>query len=757
MNKAGTAYVDVDGKFDKLTDGLNKQTENMKTGFGKAFTGIAAAAAGAFAAVQIGGFLKGTIAEFAESERIGRLTNAVITSTGGAANVSAKQVDTLAQALAAKTGIDDEVIASGENVLMTFTNIKNLGGVGNDVFDQTTKAALDMSAALGTDVQGSVMLLGKALNDPVDGMSKLTRSGVTFTDAQKEQVKALTATGDILGAQKVILAEVSKEFGGAAEAAADPMKVLAVQFGNLKEGIGGALFPLIQQIAPVLMAVLPVIGDAVTQAIGPLVTVLGPLLASMGPILGTIATTIGGLITAIAPVIGVLGDVFVSLGPVFTSLGTTLVPLAAAIGGAVAAFLPLLTPVLTIIGGLVGQLATALTPIIVSLTPVIAEIATLLGGALMDAFTELAPAIGPLGETLGTVALAVGGALVSALKALAPALPALAHLVAVGANLIAAIPPEVLVLIVEAFLAFKVIAGIFGLVSAATTAFSTAFAFLNLVIAANPIVAIVIAIAALGAIVYIAYKKFEPFRNIIDAIGRLLRDVFIGALHAVQTVVGAVVGFISEHWKLLLAIITGPIGLIVLFVVTHFQQIKDAIMGAVNFIIDGIKAWIALFLGIWTGFSETLRSGWDALWAGISGALTAILDPLVRGLKLILNTVIGLINGAIDFINKNLQIHLDFEVPDFIPGLPDRISLNWDGPGIPKIPTLHSGGIFNAPFGRGEGLALLRDGELVSTPEQVAAGTRPTVQVGTILAWDAASAAAKLREELTFARLSGAF
>ena len=48
-----------------------------------------------------------------------------------------------------KTGVDDEAIPSGENLLLTFTNIRNEAGKGNDVFDQATTATLDLSVALG--------------------------------------------------------------------------------------------------------------------------------------------------------------------------------------------------------------------------------------------------------------------------------------------------------------------------------------------------------------------------------------------------------------------------------------------------------------------------------------------------------------------------------------------------------------------------------------------------------------------------------
>ena len=52
-------------------------------------------------------------------------------------------------ALSKKSGIDDEVIKSGANMLLTFTNIRNEAGKGNDVFNQTLPILNDMSVALG--------------------------------------------------------------------------------------------------------------------------------------------------------------------------------------------------------------------------------------------------------------------------------------------------------------------------------------------------------------------------------------------------------------------------------------------------------------------------------------------------------------------------------------------------------------------------------------------------------------------------------
>lgn len=194
-------------------------------------------------------FLRGAVTESREAFRMARQTDAVIRSTGGIANVSAGHVDALAQKLSKVSAIDDEVVQSAENVLLTFTKVRNTVGEGNDIFDQATQAALDMSAAMGTDLQSSVVQLGKALQDPVRGMLALRRIGVAFTKEQQDQVKALVDSGRQLDAQKLILRELTTEFGGSAAAAADPIGKLSVAFKNLEESVGTAIAPALNNIA----------------------------------------------------------------------------------------------------------------------------------------------------------------------------------------------------------------------------------------------------------------------------------------------------------------------------------------------------------------------------------------------------------------------------------------------------------------------------------------------------------------------------
>ena len=208
------------------------------------------------------------LGEAREAAKVGRLTDAVIKSTGGAANVTAGQVSRLAEAISNKTGIDDEAIQSGQNLLLTFTKVRNEVGAGNDIFDQATQAAVNMSAALGTDVKAASLQMGKALNDPIKGVSALTRAGVSFTQQQKDQIKALVESGDTLSAQKLILREMGTQFGGAAEAAADPMQKLGTIANNLKERVGTALLPAVDRAATWLGDHLPAALDRASRAFG---------------------------------------------------------------------------------------------------------------------------------------------------------------------------------------------------------------------------------------------------------------------------------------------------------------------------------------------------------------------------------------------------------------------------------------------------------------------------------------------------------
>lgn len=200
-----------------------------------------------------------------------------------------------AEELMSETTFDDEAIKEAQAVLLTF------GKVGEKAFDPALEAALNISTALGTDLQSAVIQVGKALNDPIAGLTGLTRAGIQFTDQQKEQIRAMVEAGDIAGAQGIILAELERQFGGMAQAMADTasgqMTQAFNQLGEAGEGLGIILLPLFAQLAGIIKTIAAaftgldpgmqqfiVTAGAIVIAVGPVLIIASKLIGAFGAI-----------------------------------------------------------------------------------------------------------------------------------------------------------------------------------------------------------------------------------------------------------------------------------------------------------------------------------------------------------------------------------------------------------------------------------------------------------------------------------------
>ena len=242
---------------------LTKESDSSESRFsklGKSAIGMGAAFGIGFAGVQgLANAFRDSIAEAQEAIKVNAATEQIIKSTGAAANVTAEQVADLSQRLSEQIAVDDELIQTSANLVLTFKNIKNEGSGLAAVFDRTVLAAQDLAAAGFGDAESAAKMLGKALNDPERGLTALGRAGVTFTQQQKDQIKVLTEGGDVLAAQQVILGEVESQVGGVAGATATGIDRFNVYFANLKEEIGLALLPfinaLINGVIPAISAV----------------------------------------------------------------------------------------------------------------------------------------------------------------------------------------------------------------------------------------------------------------------------------------------------------------------------------------------------------------------------------------------------------------------------------------------------------------------------------------------------------------------
>lgn len=153
-----------------------------------------------------------------------------------------------------------------------------------------------------------------------------------------------------------------------------------------------------------------------------------------------------------------------------------------------------------------------------------------------------------------------------------------------------------------------------GIAKAAAMAWRAAQFLLNAVLAANPIGLVVIAVVALVAIIILAYRHSETFRKIVDA-----------AFRAVQAAAKFAWDWLKNNWPLLLAIITGPIGLAVLAITKHWDAIKE-----------GAQRILGWFRSAWDAIRGILVAPFEAAWGIIKGVIDKITDAVGK--------VTGLIN-----------------------------------------------------------------------------------------------------------------
>lgn len=241
--------IEIRGDNKGLNNAL-KQSQSMFGSWTKTIIAGAAAIATALSFRSLFNFTQDILDAINSQEAALTKLESVLRATGHAAGYSSQQLQAIASDLQTLTGIGDDEILNLQAIIASFREIKG------DNFREATKAALDMSAVLGGDLKSSAIQLGKALNDPIRGMSALSRSGVTFSDEQRELITTMQEMGDIAGAQRVILDELAHEFGGAAAdqatTFAGTIRVLSNRIGELYETLGSLLIPVLNVMAPVL-------------------------------------------------------------------------------------------------------------------------------------------------------------------------------------------------------------------------------------------------------------------------------------------------------------------------------------------------------------------------------------------------------------------------------------------------------------------------------------------------------------------------
>jgi hypothetical protein len=293
IQKAIADFKNLNGAGQRSAFALMNTNKAVNTA-AKNFAKLGAVGAG------LAGVIGGSLVKAAyESQRVMKQTDAIIKATGGAAGLTTTQVAKLSTQLSLQTGVDDELIQSSMNLLLTFKKVQNQAGEGNDIFSKASSLMLDLGNVFGGTDKAAIQL-GKALSNPISGITALRKSGIDFTDQQRAQIKTLVESGKTLEAQKLILAEIESQVGGTAKATATGFDRMKVAIGNVQENLGNLLIPAVERFA-----------NAIINDVLPVLDQFGEIVGEQGIGAG-INFLIGSVLNAISN-LGVFGKVVIGV------------------------------------------------------------------------------------------------------------------------------------------------------------------------------------------------------------------------------------------------------------------------------------------------------------------------------------------------------------------------------------------------------------------------------------------------------------
>ncbi len=624
MSTLATLVVKLVGETGDFQSAMS-DAGSRASGLGGTLRGALTIGAGVAAAgiVALGGVLVDSVGEAVEAQNVQAQLGAVLESTGGKAGVTADMANNLATALSQTTRFGDETVLTGENMLLTFTNI------GSEVFPMATSTMLDMSQALGQDVTQSAMQLGKALNDPVQGMTALKRVGVSFTDSQVEMVKQMVASGDVMGAQKLILNELATEFGGSATAAgatfAGQMDILKNNIGNVKEGIGTALLPILMTLASVLGPIVV----AAFQGLADFIT------ANVIPAIGTI---VGWVQQGIGIFQGLAGAVD----------GTTLA--SSGFGALWQGLQPVIGAVLTALQTTFQSVFDIITLVIQTVATTIQARWTEISTATTGTWNAILAAVQTVVNAVSTVVQAVFGVIKTFLEQ---------HGTDIMNTLITAWNTIMSIVQTVAQIIGTVVSAVFGAIASFLQSHGDQIQ--------------TILSAAWNLIKGVIETVLGVIKGIVEAVLQAIQGNWSGAWETVKATA-------DRLWQGIKSLIENVLNLLLAFFGTNLEQVKAKFEAAWN----AVKAKAE---GIWNGIRDFLTNLWNGIkgtaetvWNGITTNITTPIQTLERSIE---DTWNRIKQGAIDKWEA-----LKKAVSDIVSGLISGITGMFSGLNI-HIPMPH--------------------------------------------------------------------
>jgi hypothetical protein len=232
-----------------------------------------------------------------ESAQIHRVLESQIRGMGAAAATAFGDATRFAEDYGKAIGKDDDDILKVINKLSTFPAAFGKGTLGAEGMRRATKAAFDLEAAGVGNAEGNIIGLGKALDNPIKGLTALSKSGVSFTAEQKKQITNFTKAGRLADAQRVLLAGIETNAKGAAEAQADGLSRAKVALDGFAEGLATKALPVLDRFGAFFVdRALPAIETGLTRAAAAVRAFVGFL---SNPVVQTFGASILAVVVAL--------------------------------------------------------------------------------------------------------------------------------------------------------------------------------------------------------------------------------------------------------------------------------------------------------------------------------------------------------------------------------------------------------------------------------------------------------------------------
>lgn len=444
-SKLNSGLKHAAGQVSGFADDTGKRMHGMgmKTGLAMAAVGAGAVVAGA----AVLHFAKASVQAAQDSVVSDARLDQVAKTMGlvdGAYAGGTKRLKDYASQLSTQIGVEDESIKAVQAKLLTFKSLATTMNETGGAMDRATAAAYDLASAGFGSAEGNATALGKALQDPIKGITALSRSGVTFTETEKAKIKALAESNQMGKAQEMVLKAIETQTKGTAAATATAGQKMKVSFGELQEKVGMAFLPMLAKLSETLIPIFDklqgplgkvaeALGGALSKALDALAPVLPVLAEAFAKIAGTVggilATAITALIPMVTPLLNLFGQLATRIGPMITPL---LEKIGVLFNAVMMALIPLVEPLTTVVmdildaaAPILGVVVDALIVLVNALAPVLAAVGQLikpLGQLINVVLVALMPVIQPLLPVLTALAAILGDVLVRAVGLIMTAL-----------------------------------------------------------------------------------------------------------------------------------------------------------------------------------------------------------------------------------------------------------------------------------------------------------------------------------------------